>query len=123
VESNSADEIRSATRELLLALVDANSIAVDDIASVWFVVTPDLTAAFPSAAARDLGWRRVALLDAMAIPVPGSLPRCIRVLMHWNTSRTPGEIHHVYTRRAAALRPDLAAPGHARPPGRHATAD
>ena len=110
VETDSADEILAATRELLLHLVIANGIEVEDVASALFTVTPDLTAAFPAQAARQLGWQHVALLDAQEIPVPGSVPHCIRVLLHWNTDKTQAAICHVYLRGAAALRPDLSAP-------------
>lgn len=108
VEHDSATVILEATRELLDRIVEANGVAVEDLASAFFTVTPDLTAAFPAAAARDLGWQHVALLDAQEIPVPGSLPRCVRVLLHWNTGTPPAEIRHVYLRGAASLRPDLA---------------
>jgi chorismate mutase len=97
-----------ATRELLARIVEANDIAVEELASAFFTATADLTAAFPAAAARDLGWKQVALLDAQEIPVPGSPPRCVRVLIHWNTRKTQGEIRHVYLKGAASLRPDLA---------------
>jgi chorismate mutase len=106
VETDSADAILAATRELLECLVEANAVQVEDIASALFTVTGDLSAAFPAQAARQLGWRHVALLDAREIPVPGSLPRCVRVLIHWNTDRPQAAIHHVYLRGAASLRPD-----------------
>lgn len=109
VETDSADQILAATRELLLHLVAINGIEVEDLASALFTVTPDLTAAFPAQAARQLGWQQVALLDAQEIPVPGSVPRCIRVLLHWNTDKTQAAIRHVYLHGAAALRPDLSA--------------
>ena len=108
VERDSAAAILEATRELLACIVEVNGVAVEDLASAFFTVTPDLTAAFPAAAARGLGWQQVALLDAQEIPVLGSLPRCVRVLIHWNTDRPQAEIHHVYLRGAASLRPDLA---------------
>jgi chorismate mutase len=85
----------------------ANGLAAEDIASVLFTATHDLTAAFPAQAARELGWQHVPLLDAQEIPVPGSLPRCVRVLLHWNTERSQSEVRHVYLRGAALLRPDL----------------
>jgi chorismate mutase len=107
VENNCAAEILAATRELLGRIIALNDAKEEDVASAIFTVTPDLTAAFPAKAARELGWRRVALLDAQEIPVPGSLPRCVRVLIHWNTARPQEEIRHVYLRGAAALRPDL----------------
>jgi chorismate mutase len=107
VETDSTTAILAATRELLTHIVEANDVAIEDIASAFFTVTPDLTAAFPAQAARELGWQHVALLDAQEIPVPGSLPRCVRVLIHWNTETPQTEIHHVYLRGAASLRPDL----------------
>jgi chorismate mutase len=106
VEENTAEAILAATRELLELIVEANDLKVEDVASTIFTTTPDLTAAFPAQAAREMGWRDVALLDAQEIPVPGSLKRCIRVLIHWNTEKGAAEIRHVYLREAQALRPD-----------------
>ena len=107
VPSDSAEEILAATRELLARIAGANQLRPEDIASVLFTVTPDLRTAFPAQAARQLGWQHVPLLDAQEIPVPGSLPRCIRVLLLWNTDTPQGEVHHIYLRDAEALRPDL----------------
>jgi chorismate mutase len=114
-ENDSAAAILSATRELLMEMAAANSIGTEDIASVVFTATPDLTAAFPARAARELGWQHVPLLDAQEIPVPGSLPRCIRVLIHWNTAKSQADIQHVYLREARSLRPDLAGRPHKEP--------
>jgi chorismate mutase len=108
VETDSADAILTATRELLTCIVETNGVAAKDVASAFFVVTPDLTAAFPAQAARQLGWQQVPLLDAQAIPVPGGLPRCVRVLIHWNTEKEQAQVCHVYLRDAVSLRPDLA---------------
>lgn len=107
VPHNSAERIIEGTREMLSEMVRINKIAVDDIAAATFTVTDDLDAAFPAAAARQLGWCHVPLMDAREIPVPGSLPRCIRVLLLWNTDTTPQNVHHVYLRNATTLRPDL----------------
>lgn len=106
VEENTAWAILAATRELLALIVEANDLKVEDVASAIFTTTSDLTAAFPARAAREIGWRDVALLDAQEIPVPGSLERCIRVLIHWNTEKSAAEIKHVYLKGAQALRPD-----------------
>jgi len=106
-EANSAEAILSATRTLLEALTMANALRPEDLAAVFFTVTDDLDAAFPARAARELGWQRVPLLDAREIPVPGSLPRCIRVLMLWNSDSPQSEVVHVYLERAGVLRPDL----------------
>jgi chorismate mutase len=104
----SADAVLTATRELLLALLNANpTLAKEDLASVLFTVTADLTAVFPARAARELGWDEVPLMDALEIPVPGSLERCIRVLALWNTDLPASQVHHVYLGAAAGLRPDL----------------
>jgi len=105
-EKNTAEAILAATRELLVLIIEANDLEVEDVASAIFTTTPDLTAAFPARAAREMGWRDVALLDAQEIPVPGSLERCIRVLIHWNTDKSAAEIQHVYLKDAQALRPD-----------------
>jgi chorismate mutase len=70
-------------------------------------MTDDLTSAFPAEAARQLGWTQVPLMCSREIPVPGSLPRCIRVLLQWNTDLPQDDINHVYLGEAAILRPDL----------------
>jgi chorismate mutase len=108
VSQNDATEILAATDELLRALIEANELQPDDIVSALFTVTRDLDAAFPARAAEDFGWNIVALLHATEIPVPGSLPRCIRLLVHAYTTRTRAEIKHCYLRGATVLRPDRA---------------
>jgi len=101
-------DICSATQELLTAIMDANPfLRLADLASAIFTLTADLTSAFPAEAARQLGWQEVPMLCAREIPVPGSLPRCIRVLLHWNTDLPQHAIHHVYLGEARSLRPDL----------------
>lgn len=108
VDSNTAEEIWSATELLIRAIVDKNELHVDDIVSVLFTTTEDLNAAFPAKGARNLeGWEYVPLTCAQEIPVPGSLQLCIRVMMHVNTQKSNEEIHHVFLRDAAKLRPDL----------------
>lgn len=106
VGSNKEDEILEATRELLQALMRANDMSVDDIASAYFTTTPDLNATYPAYAARQLGWYDAALLCGHEMAVPGGLVRCVRVLIHWNTIKSPKEIAHVYLREARSLRPD-----------------
>jgi chorismate mutase len=108
VSQNDATEILAATDELLRALIEANELQPDDIVSALFTVTRDLDAAFPARAAEDFGWNIVALLHATEIPVPGSLPHCIRLLVHAYTTRTRAEIKHCYLRGATVLRPDRA---------------
>jgi chorismate mutase len=107
VDENDENAILSATRELLQAIVDANEMREQDVASVFFTVTPDLDAVCPAAAARQMGWTRTALLCLQEMVVPGSLPLCIRLLIHWNTERSIDEIRHLYLRDARQLRPDL----------------
>jgi len=108
VDIDDAGLIRAAARELLEEILRRNQITdFDDVISAVFTTTHDLCAAFPAEAARAMGMGQVPLLCAQEIPVPGSMPRCIRVLLHINTDRTPKEIEHVYLRDAQKLRPDL----------------
>lgn len=107
VDSNDADTIVAATRELLERIVVANGLLVEDVASVIFTATPDLDAASPAQAAREMGWVHTPLLCMQEMAVTGSLPRCIRVLVLWNTGRSPDQIRHVYLGEASSLRPDL----------------
>ncbi len=106
--SNEAGAILAATRELLEQLVAANGVEIDDLAAVIFTATPDLDAAYPARAARELGWLYTPLACMQEMTVAGSLPRCIRVLALWNTDLAPQAIHHVYLGEARTLRPDLA---------------
>lgn len=108
VEGDCGEDILQATRTLLQAILAANpGLAPQDIASVFFTATHDLSATHPALAAREMGWSQVPLLCATEIPVPGSLPRCIRVLVHWNTEAPQAAVQHVYLGKAASLRPDL----------------
>jgi chorismate mutase len=109
VESNARDEILEAADELLREIVRLNAIDHDDVASILFSATADLNAEFPAVAARQAGWTDVALECVQEMNVPGSLARCLRILMHVNTTRSPRELVHVYLRGARALRPDLLA--------------
>jgi chorismate mutase len=105
VEQNDREEILAATTELLQLLIRHNNLQAEDVASAIFTVTEDLDAEFPAQAARSLGWTEVALMCAREIPVPGSLGKCIRILLHVNTTRSAAEIQHVYIRGAVNLRP------------------
>jgi len=108
VEQDDKEIILNATRELLLETIKANpGLEPQDIASIFFTATPDLITVHPALAARQLGWVDVPLLCAQEIPVPGSLPRVIRILIHWNVSLKQNEINHVYLGKAICLRPDL----------------
>jgi chorismate mutase len=107
VEQNTPETILSATRQLLEAMIQENEIDEDDVASVIFTTTPDLNTCYPAKAARDIGWRRTALLGCQEIDHPEGMPLCIRILIHWNTPKSLDEIRHVYMEGALALRPDL----------------
>ncbi len=109
VESNSPAAILAAAGELLEAMIGRNGIDEDEVASVLFTTTPELTAAYPAKAARLLGWTRTALMGFAEADVEDGLPMCIRVLIHWNTDKPLDDIHHVFLGGAAALRPDIQA--------------
>ncbi|MBU0630915.1 MAG: chorismate mutase [Candidatus Margulisbacteria bacterium] len=104
VENNSREEILTATKELLRELVAANSLKIEEIASILFTLTSDLNAEFPAVAAREIGWQDTPLICAKEIEVPGSLPKCVRVLMQVNSSKEQKEIKHVYLKKAGNLR-------------------
>ena len=107
VTENSRDGILLATRQMLALMIRRHEIESTDLASAIFTVTRDLDAEFPALAARQLGWLEVPLLCGYEIEVAGSLPMCIRVLLHWNTPKAQSDIHHVYIHDAVRLRPDL----------------
>lgn len=107
VEANTKEAILKATRQLLALIIRRNGIETKDVASAIFTVTRDLNAEFPALAARQMGWLDVPLLCGYEVEVPGSLMSCVRILLHWNTSRSQTDIHHVYIHDAIALRPDL----------------
>jgi chorismate mutase len=106
-EANTGEAILRATRQVLALMIRLNGIQKEDVASAVFSTTPDLDAEFPALAARQLGWLDVALMCTHELDVPGSLRRCIRVLVHWNTDKRGDELIHVYVKDAAQLRPDL----------------
>ncbi|MCC6383313.1 MAG: chorismate mutase [Dehalococcoidia bacterium] len=112
VSKNTKEDILDATRELLAAMVEANDVDPLDVASGWFTTTPDVNAEFPAVAARQMGWTFVPLMCGHEMKVPGSLPLCVRILLHVNTDKGAHDIHHVYIRGARALRPDLAGTAH-----------
>ena len=107
VSKNNKESILSGTRELLLTLQSANRFDTKDIVSIFFSMTPDLNAAFPAAAARELGWDQVPLFGMQEIGVPESLEKCIRVLIHLNCQKSQIELQHCYLRGAEILRKDL----------------
>jgi chorismate mutase len=110
VAADEPELILQATRELLESILEENEgMKPEDVGSALFTVTDDLASTFPAQAARQMGWGLVPMLCAREIPVPGSLPRVIRVLVHWNTELSQDKVIHVYLRDAVKLRPDLVA--------------
>ena len=106
-DSNSREDILLAAHDLITGIIEANEIMVDDVASILFSTTADLNAEFPAVAARNLGFTNTALECLVEMNVPGSLARCIRVLMHVNSDKQQKEIRHIYLKNAKSLRADL----------------
>ncbi|HEY1701383.1 MAG TPA: chorismate mutase [Trebonia sp.] len=108
VDADDRDAILEGTAELVSTVMSRNDLTTDEVISVLFTVTPDLTSEFPALAARKLGFHAVPLMCATEIPVPGALPRVVRLMAHVETDTPRSEIAHVYLRGAAALRLDIA---------------
>jgi chorismate mutase len=108
VDADDRDQILAATAELVTEVMARNALTTDDVISVIFTATPDLTAEFPALAARKLGFHDVPLLCASEIDVPHALPRVIRLMAHVQDDRPRSDIQHVYLRGATALRIDIA---------------
>ena len=107
VEANTIEAMREAITELLIEIENRNQLDLQEVVSVIFTATPDLDAIFPAAIARENpNWENVPLLDVQQMQVKGSLEKCIRVLIYWNTNKPQAEIHHPYLRNAHTLRPD-----------------
>jgi chorismate mutase len=106
-EADTPEQVTERTNELLAAVLEQNDAHLDDLISVLFTATSDLTSMFPATAARELGFGEVPLLCATEIDVPGSTPRCIRVMLHLHTTKSRSELHHVYLHGAKGLRDDL----------------
>ena len=106
-DANSREEILTATRQLLALMIRVNGIEPEEVGSAVFSLTRDLDAEFPALAARQLGWLDVPLLCTYEVDVPGSLRKCVRILLHWNTEKPQSEIQHIYIKDAVKLRPDL----------------
>ncbi|KMY50603.1 chorismate mutase [Peribacillus loiseleuriae] len=101
-------EIIQAVETLLVEMIQENEIHPEKVASVFVSVTEELQSTFPSKALRNIeGWKYVPVVCMQEIPVEGSLPFCIRIMLHLNTDKTQQEIQHVYHGEAVALRPDL----------------
>ncbi|GAA1262469.1 chorismate mutase [Sphaerisporangium rubeum] len=108
IDSNDRDAILLGVAELVTEVMERNRLTTDDVISVFFTSTPDLTAEFPALAARKLGFNDVPLICASEIDVPGALPRVVRLMAHVEVDRPREEIQHVYLRGAVALRVDIA---------------
>jgi chorismate mutase len=107
VDEDTPEQIRVRTHELLGLVMERNQLVEDDVVSVLFTATADVTSGFPATAAREVGFGAVPLMCAAEIPVPGSTPRCIRVLLHIYTPLDRGALRHVYLHGAQGLRDDL----------------
>jgi chorismate mutase len=109
IPSDTTENVLSGVQELLDAIFLSNpDLVTDDIASIIFTTTNDIVSTFPALAARKMGWDQVPMMCAQEIPVPDSLPLCIRILILWNSEKEQQSIKHIYLRGAASLRPDLA---------------
>jgi chorismate mutase len=108
VDEDEPEQIRVRTQTLVTAILERNELAIEDLVSIIFTATPDITTAFPATAARALGLDEVPLLGAAEITVEGGPARCIRALVHCYTTRARAEIRHVYLEGARILRADLA---------------
>ncbi|HZE30761.1 MAG TPA: chorismate mutase [Actinoallomurus sp.] len=108
IDADDRDQILEATTELVTEVMTRNALTTDDVISVIFTATPDLSAEFPALAARKLGFHDVPLLCASEIDVPHALPRVIRLMAHIEADRPRSDIQHVYLRGATALRVDIA---------------
>ena len=107
VDHDDRDEVLEATAELVAEVLYRNKLSPDDVISMLFTATPDLTSEFPAYAARKMGLTDVPLLCATEIAVPGAMPRVLRLMAHVETDLTRADVRHVYLRGAAALRTDL----------------
>ncbi len=107
IEANTVEAVLEATQELLSAMVEANDLDAEDVASALFTTTPDVNAEFPAVAAREMGWEHVALLCGHEMSVPKALKMCLRILIHVNTDKPAKDIRHIYLRGATALRLDI----------------
>ncbi len=103
-DNNTKEDIVEATRQMLVSLVEANDLRKEDVISAFFTTTKDLNTQFPAVAARKIGWTEVALMCSHEMFVPDAQEKCIRVMVHVNTDKSPQEINNVYLKDAVNLR-------------------
>lgn len=108
VSANTPEAIAAGVKELIQAILDANTLRPSDVVSVFFTSTPDLTAAFPAAACREIGFASVPLIGSVEVDVPGALAMVIRAMLHVESGKSHEEITHIYLHGAVALRRDIA---------------
>ena len=108
VSANTPEAIATGVKELIQVILDANSLTPSDVISVFFTSTPDLTAAFPAAACREIGFASVPLIGSVEVDVPGALAMVIRTMLHVESVKSHEEITHIYLHGAVALRRDIA---------------
>lgn len=107
VEEDTEQQVTERVQEMLRELMERNGLEEDDIISIFFTATADVVSTFPATAARGIGFGAVPLICASEIPVPGSMPHCVRALLHVSTTRSRAELRHVYLHGALGLRDDL----------------
>ena len=108
VSADHPDEILKETRKLVMEMAEKNEVEPDQVASVVISTTTDISSAFPAKAVRTIeNWTYVPVMCTHEMDVPGSMPLCIRVMMHANTEKSQREINHIYMNEAVNLRPDL----------------
>ncbi|RSL33460.1 chorismate mutase [Salibacterium salarium] len=108
VKKNTEEQIVNSTKRLLEKIINENQISPEDVSHIWFTVTTDIDAAFPAKATRLIdNWQFVPVMCAQEIPVPDSLPLCIRIMLTAETNKKQEEVRHVYLNDAVSLRPDL----------------
>ena len=107
LEADTLEQLNLRVGELLGEMLRQNAIAADDLVSVFFTATPDITSGFPATAARAYGLSEVALFGAQEMAVDGALGLCVRILLHCYTAQSRDQLRHVYLHQAASLRPDL----------------
>ncbi len=108
ISENTVDAIHDGVKELISTIMRANSLTPESVISVIFTSTPDLTAAFPASACREIGFESVPLIGAVEVDVPGALARVVRVMVHCESRASAISVSHIYLHGAQSLRRDIA---------------